>query len=212
MTFRYRFPAITIGKESDEGILLDVDAPSYGWHDIIGPVTPKAQGAGSPTRRQYAGGNIYDWSFASGDVCDFNFHLPHDYLLGSDLYIHVHWSHNGTAISGNASFDFHCQYAKGHDQANFSSEITASVSHATVDITTTPRYRHRVDEVVVSSSGGSASTLDTDDIEPDGLILGQLELTSLPSITAGFLFVHTVDVHYQSTNVATKNRSPDFYT
>ncbi len=30
--------------------------------------------------------------------------------------------------------------------------------------------------------------------------------------TAGDLFVHFVDLHYQSSGIGTKNKSPNFYT
>jgi hypothetical protein len=205
-------PTLILDKTAGEGIKVDLNAPTFPWHDIIGPVTPKATGVGSPARTQYAGGNVYDWKFILNDVCDFNFHIPHDYVPGSALYIHVHWSHNGTAISGNAQFTFYHQYAKGHDQANFSSEKNVVVTYNTTNIAATPQYRHRIDEAQLSTSGGSASLLDSDTIEPDGLIMGALKLTSLPTITGGSLFVHTVDVHYQSTNVGTKQKSPNFYS
>lgn len=203
---------LVLSNVKGRGVYVDTAEPVFGWRDIIGPVVPKASGAGSPTRRQYAGGNVYDWSFAANDVCDFVFHIPHDYVPGTDLYIHVHWSHNGTAISGNAVFTFYAQYAKGHDQAIFGSEISNTITYATVDVTTTPQYRHRIDEIAISTSGGDANHLDSDAIEVDGLILGQLKMTTLPTITSGNLFVHTVDVHYQSTNMATKNKAPNFWT
>lgn len=196
---------------SGHGIKIDVVSPTFPWRDLLGPIVPKATGVGSPTRRQYAGGNVNDYSFALNDVADFDFHIPHDLVPGSDLFIHVHWSHNGTDISGTAEFTFYHQYAKGHNQEIFSSEKNVVTSFSTVDITTTPRYRHRIDEVQLSTSGGSASMLDSDAIEVDGLILGQLKLTTLPTITGGFLFVHTVDIHYQSTNVGTKNKVPSFW-
>lgn len=203
---------LVLPKTSGVGLKVDTSSPDFPWHDIIGWISPKASGAGSPTRRQYAGGNVYEWSFAQGDVCDFTFHLPHDYAPGTDLFIHVHWSHNGTDISGNAVFDFYHQYAKGHNQANFSAEKDVTVTYNTTNISTTPQYRHRVDEVQLTTSGGSATLGDTDLIEPDGLVIGQLKLTTIPSITSGFLFVHTLDIHYQSTNIGTKNKSYNFYT
>lgn len=203
---------IIISKTSGEGIKLDPATPTFGWRDIIGPVVPKATGAGSPTRRQYAGGNVYDWSFAENDVCDFGFHIPHDYVPGSDLHIHVHWSHNGTNITGNAVFTFYWQYAKGHNQANFHAEKSTTITYNTTDLATTPQYRHRIDEVAITaSSGDSSHTLNTD-IEVDGVIMGQLKLTTLPTITGGNLFIHTVDLHYQSTNLATKQKAPNFWT
>ena len=81
----------------------------YGWHDILGPVVPKASGAGSPTRTAYAGGNVYDWAFAVNNVSDFTYHIPHDFVPYADdptsqIHLHVHWSHNGTNISGTVEF------------------------------------------------------------------------------------------------------------
>jgi hypothetical protein len=206
------FPdGLTIAKTSGVGIKVNVDTPAFGWRDIIGSITPKATGAGSPTRTVYNGGTLADYAFVANDLVDFTFHIPHDYVPGTDLYFHVHWSHNGTAISGNAVFTTYWSYAKGHNQANFSAEKTSSITYATTDIATTPRYRHRVDEIQMSTSGGSASLLDTDAIEVDGIVIVTLKLTTLPTITGGSLFIHMADLHYQSTNMATAGKAPNFY-
>jgi hypothetical protein len=58
----------------------------------------------------------------------------------------------------------------------------------------------------------SATLTDRDEIEVDGLILCTVKLTSLPTIGGGGkLFIHTCDIHYQSTNMATKGKAPEFY-
>lgn len=203
-------PVIT--KTSGEGIRVDIQSPTFPWHDIIGDVRPKTTGAGTPAAATYIGGQIQQYRFVANDICDFLYHVPHDYLPGSDVHLHVHWSHNGTDITGDAVFTYYATYAKGHNQDNFDAEVTGTITYATTDITTTPRYRHRIDEVQLSTSGGSASQIDTDNIEPDGLILVRINLTTLPTITAGSLFVHTSDIHYQSTGIGTKQKEPDFYT
>lgn len=204
---------LVVPKTSGKGILIDLDAPGYGWHDIIGNVTPKDTGVGTPVRAVYAGGTVGQFSFAANDICDFEYHIPHDYAPGTDLYIHIHWSHTGTSISGNAQFTFYHQYAKGHNQENFPTEKNVVVTYATTNIATTPQYRHRIDEVQLSSNGGSATLIDSASIEVDALIIGAMKLTSLPTIGGGGkLFVHFIDIHYQSTMVATKNKAPNFYT
>lgn len=203
---------IVVAKNSGTGLKVDTDTPSFGWRDIIGNVEPKATGAGSPTRAVYAGGNLGQYSFIANDICDFQFHIPHDYVPGTDIYFHVHWSHTGTSISGDAVFTVYHTYAKGHNQAEFPSEKTVTITHSTVNITTTPRYRHRIDEVIISGPTATATLMDRDDIEVDGLVLVTLKLTTLPTIGGGgALFVHTCDIHYQSTNMATKSRAPNFY-
>lgn len=203
---------LVIPKTTNIGIMVDTATPTFGWRDIIGSVTPKASGAGSPTRVAYNGGTVADYSFVANDVCDFMFHIPHDYVPGTDIYVHVHWSHNGTAITGDAVFTFYHTYAKGHNQANFPAEKNVTITYTTTNIATTPQYRHRVDEVALSSAGGSASLMDRGVLEVDGVIMATLKLTTLPTITAGNLFIHTVDIHYQSTNMATKAKVPGFYT
>jgi hypothetical protein len=90
--------------------------------------------------------------------------------------------------------------------------VTDTITYNTTDITTTPQYRHRIDEIQLSTAGGSAARLNTTNIEVDGLILIRLKLTTLPTITGGDLFVHTADLHYQSTEIGTKNKAPNFYS
>ncbi len=198
---------IVIAKDTGHGIKVDPSAPTWGWKDLIGNIVPKASGVGAPTRTAYRG-NIFDYAFIANDIADLNFHIPHDYAPGTDMYAHVHWSHNGTDISGNAGFTFYYAYQKGHNQGNFPADSNVVITYNTTNIATTPQYRHRVDEVQLSTSGQLGGV----DIEVDGLILGAIKLTTLPTITGGSLFIHTVDIHYQSTQVATKNKAPNFYT
>ena len=67
-----------------------------------------------------------------------------------------------------------------------------------------------------SVSGGSATQLDTDNLETDGLILGRMYVDSNDiTVSGGGVpepFIHFVDIHYQSTGVGTKQRAPDFWT
>lgn len=205
--------AMILPKTSGVGIKVDPNAPTYGWRDIIGNVSPKAAGAGSPTRAAYAGANINQWHFAANDLCEFEFHIPHDYVPGTDLYFHVHWSHNdAVSVTGNAVFTGYFSYAKGHNQANFPAEKTIAITYATVNLTTTPQYRHRVDEVIITGATDTATTFARATIEPDGLVILTLKLSSAPTFGGvGKLFVHTCDLHYQSHNMATKQKAPNFY-
>lgn len=186
------------------------------WRDIIGAISPKSSGAGSPARAVYAGGNIGDYAFAAGDVCDQVFHFGHDLALNADgnpkdMHYHVHWSHNGTSISGNVVFTFY--YQVGKRDGTFTSEKSLTITYATTNIATTPRYKHFVHETQLSAAVATASLTANSSIEVDGLIVGTLKLTTLPTLSAGAkLFIHTADIHYQSTNHGTKNRASNFYT
>jgi hypothetical protein len=202
--------SLVLPKTAGTGIKINPAAPAFGWHDLTCAIDPKATGTGSPNRVVW-NGTIYAYSFAVGDVADFDgFHMPHDYVPGSDIWVHVHWSHNGTAISGTAAFEVVMSYAKGHNQAVFSAEVTQTITVATPNIATIPRLIHRTDEVLASTPGGGAGLHNTTNLEVDGLFLGYVKLVTLPTITGGSLFIHTVDIHYQSTGRATKNKSPNF--
>lgn len=206
--------SLALPKGKGIGVKVDTEHPTFGWRDIIGAVNPKATGVGSPTRAAYDGANIADYAFVANDVCDFCFHIPHDYVPGSDLYFHVHWSHNGTSISGNAVFTIYHTYASRTAAGTtiFPAEKTNTITYATTNIATTPQYAHRVDEIPLTSAAGSSTLTANSVIEVDGILLVNLKLTGLPTIGgAGKLFIHTCDVHYQSTNMATKNSGPNYY-
>jgi len=206
---------LIISKASANGIKVDTSTPTYGWRDIIGDVSPKTTGAGSAELAAFRGGSYRAWFYTTNDVADLVYHMPHDYAAGTDLHLHLHWAHNGTAITGSLVVTYGITYSKGHNQANFDVEVAPVMTVYTPDIATVPQYRQRIDEIQISSATPTATQLSSSLLEPDGLILVGLKATTIPTITGGstnkpaFL---TLDIHYQSTNIGTKQRTPDFYT
>lgn len=196
-----------------EGIKLDPSAPTFGWRDLIGDVSPKASGVGSPALLAFRN-DIRWFAYTTNDEGDIVFHLPHDYLKGSDLHAHVHWAHVGTNITGSLDVRFHFTYAKGHQQENFPADVESHLVVSSLNITNTPQYRHRVDEIQISAASPTATQIDTDLLEPDGLLLCHYDIDVLPTVTGGTtpkIFIFAIDIHYQSTGIATKNKSPNFY-
>lgn len=181
----------------------------HGWRDLLGDTSAKTIGLTSPTlntfRDHYRG-----WFYGSGNRADITYHIPHDYAPGTDLFIHVHWAHNGEAISGLLDMSHHVSYAMGHSQMKFSVEKTVRM---VVDCNGASQYLHRIDEIQISSSTDSA-LLDTKLIEPDGVITNSFVVNKVPLIVNGdpnLPMIIYVDVHYQSTDVSTKNKVPNFY-
>lgn len=203
----------SLGLPSSIGMGLLVE-DGYGWRDLIGEVTPRSTTNTAPVLKNFLG-SIREWSYSADDEGDCRYHIPHDYAPGTDLYIHVHWGHNGTNILGALQLDIQASYAKGHQRASFSTQIVNQILVNNLNITNTPRYFHRVDEIKISTPGGSSSLLDTSLIEVDGFILLKYVTTVIPSIsgsdTTNAPFIFGVDIHYQSTNMPTKNKSPSFY-
>jgi hypothetical protein len=184
------------------------------WQDLFGPIIVRDTGVTAPSLATFRAGQIEQYAFSAADKVGFTFHLPHNYKRGTDLYFHVHWSHNGTAISGNMTWTYHATYAKGHDQEIWPVEVSGVINRNTVNIATTPRYIHALDEIQLSTPGGSASLLDTDALEVDGIILLQLFATTIPTITGGAPnepFLIMADMHYQADMFGTKNKAPNFY-
>jgi len=164
--------------------------------------------AADPTYVTYQG-SIKQAQFDVGDEVYMEFHLPHDYVLGTTIYVHAHWSHNSALVTtGGITGNFEASYAKGHDQDFFATPIVAAL----VDTASTVRYQHIITEGPLSSVGGVGGLLKTEDLEPDGVILSRVELTGNTMDGGAKPFLHFVDIHYQSMGLGTKNRSPGFYT
>lgn len=203
-------------KTKGWGTKVDKAAPTWPWRDLEGQVTPRSSPPNQATLEVFSG-TIRRWAFAANDVSDNSFHIPHDYVPGSDLFIHVHWSHTGTGISGSIGFALAHSYAKGHGQAAFTAEKSLSFSLSTPNIGAIPQYQHMITEVQLSSATPNASQLDSALIEVDGLILCTLAVPTIPTITgaAGSSvarpYLHYIDMHYQSTEIGTKGKAPDFW-
>jgi hypothetical protein len=200
---------VSFGADQGVGMLVE---GAYGWRDLEGSLVPKAQGAGSPTLATFQG-NLRWFSYANGEDMDAMYHIPHDYVPGSDLHLHLHWSHNGTNISGTSVINYYISYAKGHSQAIFPAQTTVTQTLTGLNLTNTPRYTHRIDEIQITNTGGDATHIDNALIEPDGLIHIHFDWATIPTITggAGKPFGFYLDLHYQSTGTATKNKAPNFW-
>jgi hypothetical protein len=202
--------SITLPKTSGTAIKVD---NGFAWRDLTGDITPKTSGAGSPTLSTITG-DIRGWRYSVGDDGDCVFHLPHDYAPGTDLFFHAHWTHNGTAISGSFEITVYASYAKGHQQASFSAQKVTTILDGGLSIGTAPTLHHRIPEIQFTVAGGDTDKIDTNLLEVDGLILVHFDVVAIPTISGGASnepFLLTFDIHYQSTCLGTKNKSPGFY-
>jgi hypothetical protein len=200
---------LTLPKASGAGIKVDTASPTYGWKDLTSEVTVKGQASNTtPTWSVFRNG-IYAYQFSVNDECWLQFHIPHDYLPGSDLFIHAHWSHASTGVtSGGVTWGFETTYAKGHGQAAFPATVIPTIYQAA----STTQYQHMVAEVQLSAASPSANQIDSDDIEVDGVILVRCYLSANTMNGTTEPFMYFCDIHYQSTQLATKNKAPNFYT
>lgn len=202
---------IIFDKASGNGIKVDTTTPTFGWADLQGVVT-NSKGATKATEATYRGG-ITEFQFSDGADAEIEYHIPHDYVKGTDIHLHVHWSHIGTLVTGGTlTFTIESSYAKGHNQAAFSAPVTGIFTGTA----STTQYQHIVSETQYSASSPSGLQIDTDDLEPDGIILMRFEMTTNNITVSGGAvpdpFIHHIDVHYQTTGlIGTKDKAPDFY-
>ncbi len=206
---------LVLPKTAGKGIQIDLSSATFGWQDMLGQVHVRQPGPNDPTLSVYQG-SIRQFSFSNGAINEiFNeFHVPHDYLPGSDIFIHVHWSQivvdtGGPAgVPGTVKWNFDVSYAKGHGQAPFSAPFTTFVTQQAAGV----QYRHNLIEVQLSAAAPTAIQLNTALLEPDGIILVRSwrnpadALDTLNQVP----FMHYVDIHYQTTCIGTKQKAPPF--
>jgi hypothetical protein len=192
------------------GLRLGPDR-AYGWHDLTGNIHFHDDALDAPSVAMYVG-NIHQHKYCEGNSGQVSYHLPHDYAQGTNIYIHAHWSHNATNVTGGSvTWAFELTYAKGHNQMAFALPVTIMEQQPASTI----QCQHMVCEALASTPGGAANLLDTNLLEPDGLIFGRIFMFSDDITVSGgdpaCVFLHEVDIHYQSTGISTLNRQPNFY-
>lgn len=201
-----------INKTSGVGIKVDLSAPTFGWRDLKGKVTQRNTGASKPTHATYRD-TLAQYQFAAGKEEYFTYHIDHDHVPSSDIFLHVHWSHIGAFVTGGTiTIEYEISYAKGFNQAAFG----ASVGTTYAGVASTTQYQHIISEVQISAASPDANQIDSDDLEPDGIIECRIKITSNDiTVSEGGVpnpFIHEADIHYQSTGMGTKQKAPDFYT
>jgi hypothetical protein len=211
---------LILPKASGKGIKVDRAAATFGWKDLLGDQFSKNTGGTKPLLTTY-NDTIDAWQFSDGDEAFLTYHIPHDYVPGTDIHLHVHWSQTyDSCTGGTIDFRYSAIYAKGHNQ------VSGSVFGPATPITATfpsinindgngglNQYQHHLTEVVISAASSTGALFDRDDFEPDGVIELTFEMTSnnLTGVSVTDPFIHYVDIHYQSTNIGTKDKAPDFY-
>lgn len=204
---------IVMPKASGKGIKVDRISPTFGFADLLGEVFQRNTGASKPTRAAWKGGT-FGFQFAAGKNEEFEFHIPHDYVPGTAIFLHIHWGHNASTVTGGTiTFDYEMTYSKGHGQESFGTNAISTLTSATAF---TGQYSHDLSEAQVSVSGGSGTQIDTDGLEPDGIIKATVGVNSVDlTVSGGGVpdpFIHYVDIHYQTKGVrGTKGKAPDFY-
>lgn len=173
-----------------------------GWRDMLGQIVPRANVATSPTWTQMGASPFWAYRFQLNDEVWMTFHLQHDYKPASDIFIHVHWTSDGTNTA-TTKWQFDWCYAKGYDQGNF--DINAGNSTTVEQAGVGTAWRHMIAEIStpISSSG----------FEVDGLLLVHIKrITNGGTNNTDNIFVQTIDCHYETESFATVSKNYPFYS
>ena len=230
LTDIYATGNVIVPKTSGKGIKVDTASPTFGWRDLLGDIkTRPAAGGGAAALPDYVAyrGSIYGYRFGTNAPNNHEheafveYHIPHDYVPGSDLFLHLHWSQivvdtgGAAGVPGVSEWFWDVTYAKGYGTAGGAADpFIAPITTTCTQQGSTTQYGHMICEVQLSATTPSASQLDSDNIEVDGLLLVRVyrDPGSANDTLDQDTFVHFCDVHYQSTNMATKDKNTPFYT
>lgn len=173
-----------------------------GWRDEIGQIVVPVTGAGKPTWSQMGTSPFYGWKFAVNDAVQGIYHIQHDYLPDSDIYLHSHWVTNGTNTA-EVKWEFTWTFAKGYNQEAFDiagGGATVSVAQAGPGVA----WQHMIAEIATPIS---------DQFEVDGLLLVTVKrITNGGTDNTDDVYMLMADCHYQTWIFNTPNRNgPDFY-
>lgn len=197
--------AIVIPKTSGIGFKVDPDSPTYPWKDLLGAIEVRGTGAADPTFATYGATAFRAYQFSATTLQEtfLTFHIPHDYVPSTDIFLHMHWSNaEATPNTGDVVWGFDYAFAKGFNQAAFPAFTTITVTQACP----ATRYQHNVAETAAISIAALT--------EPDGLLLVRAyrDAANGSDTCTDAVFGHTCDIHYQALGIGTKAKAPNFYT
>lgn len=191
--------------EQDENLTELDKRTAPGWNDLVQDVIVKP-GTNAPSVEQFRDGL---WGFAfdpdNNQEVFANFHLRHDYVPGTMVYPHVHWSVNSTS-TGTIRFGVEFTWARRRDSASGQRSYPQTQTiYINVNVTSSSQYTHGVSESV-EGAGIPGEGLDVDSIIKCRFFR-DAENDTFPDK----VFFDTVDIHYQCDVFSTPLRVPPFW-
>lgn len=151
---------------------------------------------------QNMGNGQFAYNFTAGEELFANYHVNHDYAVGSNAYPHIHFLVDSTMTAGQQiTWSFNYVIAKGHSQGE-----SLTVPETTITMTYTATGTEVAGEHLILE----CSDLDAFPLkEPDTIIMSRVRLVS-ENVT-GSIYGLMCDLHYQMDRHATINKAPNFY-
>ena len=173
-----------------------------GWRDNIGSIDTRS-GGNAPQRNLFRDG-LYLYEFSADDMNEVfsNFHIDHDYKLGTMLYPHLHFATTSNA-GGVLRLGFEYSFAQGHGLGTFPATTTIYLNFT---VPANSAFVHFVAEAP-EGQGIPGTNVDT-----DGVILMRIfrDAAHVDDTFPATIFGILSDLHYEADRYATINRAPNF--
>jgi len=175
----------------------------YVWRDLKAEfVVKNTSGGNNPTFGEWRPG-MEGLLFSGSNMNQVwvDFHIDHDYAVGTRLYPHVHWLPL-TNVAGVVRWGIQYSIAKGHGQGLFDTITTVYMNH---EIGINNQYRHYVTETTDQFS------ILSDKVEPDSVIKMRVFREGAIDSHNGVIHAWQADLHYQVARIETVNKAPNFF-
>ena len=185
---------------------LQYRVPTIGWNDLVQDVNVKV-GTNAPELGTFRD-NIAAFMFGPDQAteCFSNFHMRHDYIPGTMIYPHVHWSIN-SLNTGVVRWGIEYTLARRWESTGLRTFGPVQTLYIDCNVAAPSQYMHFVNES--PDGAGIPGT----DLETDALVLCRFFRDSEhPNDTfPDPVFLLTVDIHYECSHLSTPSRFPPFY-
>lgn len=175
------------------------------WQDNVSIFTVKAvSGATNPSFGVITGniqGLLFNAAAMNQVWCDF--HVEHDYAMGTKMYPHVHWMPI-TTHTGTVRWSIEYTVAKGHGQGAFHAPVTIYIEQ-TVSVNS--------NKVHLIAEASDAQAIPATYLEPDSFVKVRVFRDAAHPNDTFPEVVHAwcCDLHYQMVRLGTVNKAPNFY-
>jgi hypothetical protein len=178
------------------------------WKDNIAPFVVKdTSGLNNPSwGALFNGMQGLLFSASSMNQVWVDFHVDHDYALGTNVYPHIHWTPTTTG-TGVVRWGIEYSVAKGHQQGASSVFPATTTVYVEQTISAASQWMHFVAEV------SDVNAIPSTNIEPDTVIKIRIFRDAAHANDTYAADVHAwqSDLHYQMNALGSKNKAPNFY-
>lgn len=190
-------------------------AQDFVYDDYVTSGLAVVGGASAPTLTTFIG-NMKLYAFPGTGVVTKDVlsttHILHGIKPGSDITLHVHWSHTeGSATASGATVVWQAEWtlARGYEAGTYGDPASPSVSCGTLSVTSTCASSQYVHHITNDDKMTVASNVE---LEPDSVFILRLfrDPTHASDTFAGNAFLIQMDFHYQRDRLGTIERNRVF--